>query len=113
MIFKETVTRLGVDPCIFYAIGVAEMIYREAGYNCIVTSLTDSHSGRPSSLHNRGLAVDFRTRHLPPEAKQKVAGSLKAVLDPKGYDIVLEIDHIHVEYDPHDGENWQKLEASS
>ena len=111
MLLKETVTRQGVQPQIFYAIGVAECVYREAGFACIVTSLTDSHEDRPASLHNKGLAVDFRTRHLTPEAKFKIAGSLKAILDPQGYDVVMEANHIHVEFDPKGKEHWIHMEA--
>lgn len=113
MMFKETVNRQGVQPCIYWAIGIAEMIYREAGFICVVTSMTDSHENRPNSLHHKGLAVDLRTRHLPAEIRQKVAGSLKAILDPLGFDVVLESDHIHMEYDPKGKETWLTLEAAS
>ncbi len=83
MILKESVTRQGVQPPIHYAMGVAEMVYREAGHICVVTSLTDSHADRPASLHNQGLAVDLRTRDLN-SAKQKIVSTLSLILGANG-----------------------------
>lgn len=93
----------GVDPAgaldpIRYAIAIAEQIYTRHGSALVVTSLTE---GRhiAGSLHPSGLAVDLRTRDLPPGAPRLAAAELAAALGGD-YDVILEADHIHVEYDP-------------
>jgi len=105
MILKEGVTRQGVKEPIYYAIGIAHVLYIREGHQCVVTSLTDSHADRPDSLHNQGLAVDLRIRDLPANSKQTIASSLSLILEPMGYDVVLEADHLHIEWDPKGKEN--------
>lgn len=112
MILKTSVTKQGVQPPIWYAIGVAEMVYRYQGLTLVITSLTDSHADRPASLHNKGLAVDFRIRHIPPELLRTTHGSLSNVLSPLGFDVILEANHIHVEFDPKSGEHWHRLDTA-
>lgn len=112
MTFKESATRQGVQPQIWVALGIAETIYRYNGLKMVVTSLTDSHADKPASLHNRGLAADIRTRNVPHDLLRTVHGSLTSVLDPMGFDVVLEADHLHIEYDPRQTENWIALEVS-
>ena len=109
-ILKSGVTQQGVRSPVFFACGVTEMIYRHRGYTCVITSLTDSHADRPKSLHNAGLAVDFRTKNVPRDLWPSLTDEISSVLNPMGFDVVLEADHIHVEYQPKTGENWQKLE---
>lgn len=109
MIFKTGVESVNVQPPIWYAVGVAEMIYRYQDLPLIITSLTDSHADRPQSLHNQGLAVDLRIKHIPIGLVQPVFNSIQSILNPMGFDIVLETDHIHIEYDPKPGEFWQKM----
>ena len=74
-----------------------EMVYKDIGAPCILTSGMDgTHS--EGSLHYRGLAWDFRiwnVKDVPDLVKR-----LKKALDPMYYDVVLEGDHIHLEYDP-------------
>jgi hypothetical protein len=48
------------------------------------------------SLHYRGFAVDLR---LPTDNKEEIRAELAASLGAE-YDVILEIDHIHIEYDP-------------
>lgn len=112
MTFKESVTKQNVQPPIWYALGIAEMVYRYNGMRLVVTSLTDSHEDRPQSLHNKGLAADLRTRNIPADLLRSVHGSLVSVLNPLGFDVVLEGNHIHIEFDPKPGEHWQKLETA-
>ena len=66
----------------------------------IITSTTDGKH-LPDSLHYKGLAVDLRTRDLSIEDKQLYFSALKFALR-KLCDVVLETDHIHVEYSPSD-----------
>lgn len=110
MILKAGVDVNNVQPPVWYAIGVAEVIYRNQGLKLTVTSLTDSHQSKPDSLHNKGLAVDLRTRNVPLGLISIIDHTLRGILDPMGFDVILEVDHIHIEYDPKPGEIWQKTE---
>lgn len=67
-------------------------------HGAIVTSATDRPHGR-GSLHYAGLALDFRTRHLPARKAGKIVAAMKTALS-RQYDVVLEKDHIHVEFQP-------------
>jgi hypothetical protein len=83
-------------------IPVCVNIFGMHGVEAIITSGTDgTHS--PNSLHYKGLALDWRTRHLEGGSTGAEAGIVRrqiaAALGPK-YDVVLEQTHIHVEYDP-------------
>jgi len=112
MTFKESVRKQGVQSPIWFALGVAEMVYRYNGFRLVVTSMMDSHENRPKSLHNKGLAVDIRTKTVPAEFLKKIHNNLHIVLNPMGFDVVLESDHIHIEFDPKPGESWQKVETA-
>jgi RHS repeat-associated protein len=63
--------------------------------------VTYAANGRhtPRSLHPSGNAIDLRTRDLTQEQIQQAAKDLQTVLGDD-YDVVIESDHIHVEYDP-------------
>lgn len=78
---------------------VVASVYHDHNYECVITSATEgSHS--IGSLHYSGEALDFRTNHIP----------LKVVLDQMvtdiklalggDFDVVLEQDHLHVEFQP-------------
>ena len=112
MTFKEGVTKANTQPPIYYAIGAAEVIYTSFGHRLVVTALTDGHEDRPLSLHNKGLAVDLRTRDIPADGLGPVFGSLTNLLNPLGFDVVLEKDHIHIEYDPKGGETWLRMDQA-
>lgn len=111
MKLKESVTKQDVKPPIWYACGIVEMIYRANNLQFVVTSMTDSHDDRPKSLHLKGLAVDIRTRDIPPGLLDQVFKSVQAVLNPKGFDVAPEGDHLHVEYDPKPNEDWMTRTA--
>lgn len=108
MKFKRGVDATDVRHYVWFALGMAEAISRNAGVGEItVTSLRDGkHS--PKSLHYKGLAADIRTRHMSLEERKDVFTQLRTWLDPLGFDTVLESDHIHTEYDPKPGEVFDK-----
>lgn len=108
---KKGVISEGVAPQIWYALGVADNVYRAAGYTLVVTSLKDGkHSAQ--SLHYRGLAADLRTRTIKTgDELRNIYARLKNILDFFGYDVVLEDDHIHVEYDFKKGDHFWLLEV--
>ena len=106
---KRGVVIAGVQPPIYFALCAATIAYmREACAPLIVTSLKDSHESRPKSLHNKGLAVDLRTKHVNAMKVAIIAQELHEQLDPLGFDVVMENDHIHIEYDPKQGEAFMQ-----
>ncbi len=109
MTLKNGVTRAGVQPQIWYAIGIMDVLYRMMGASNVVTSLTDSHGDKPKSLHNVGLAADLRTSNLSKDRWPELVSRVKQWLEPMGYDVVLESNHLHIEYDPLDDESWIKF----
>jgi hypothetical protein len=78
-----------------YALLVCEYIYNK---NSIELEVTWTMGGKHSvtSLHYKRRAFDF----LPPkENKDKIIREIKLFLG-KDFDIIDEINHIHIEYDP-------------
>ena len=67
------------------------------GRDAMITSARDGRH-MSSSLHFSGKAIDLRTRDMGGKEKL-VVEALKKKLG-KSFDIVLESDHIHLEYDP-------------
>lgn len=97
MKLKEGVSLKDVSWRMFYAACVAEEIYQRYGVECVITSANDGKHG-DKTLHHKGLALDLRTWNLKGR-EGEVTAELKAALGPD-YDVVLERDHIHCEYDP-------------
>ena len=91
----------GIQPQIVLAYCIANAIYHDkAGIPCVITSASDGKHG-PNSLHYKGLALDLRTSSLKPEQVQPIYLALQSALGPQ-FDVVLEEDHIHCEYDVRD-----------
>ena len=112
MLLKKTVKIDGLQPQMMVAIGwVAAAYIQFANQPVVLTSALDSHDDRPKSLHLKGLACDFRTRHITQEQAKHIVSFLRVWLDPLGFDTVLEYDHIHTEYDPKPGELLFRREA--
>ena len=63
----------------------------------LTSGIEGAHS--PSSLHYRGLAWDFRLP-IASVGTDKVIQALRMGLTAAYYDVLLEGDHIHIEYDP-------------
>jgi len=113
MNLKRGVKKEGVQPPMWFALGVAQKVYKQlAQKDLVVTSLADSHEKRPKSLHNQGLGADLRTRGLSAVVAASVAKQLGEDLDPLGFDVVLEPDHIHIEYDLKNGQAWLREGAA-
>lgn len=90
---------------IWYALGVAEgIIAGTSAPTMVVTSLVDGQH-KQGSLHYVGRAADIRTHDFTEPEKQRVFQALRLLLDKRGFDVVLESDHIHMEYDPKTGES--------
>lgn len=102
LILKQGVRLVGLTPQILVAVIVANEVYGEYRLECVITSGSDGKHG-VNSLHNKdGIcnAVDCRTRHILVETnKKEIRDKIKERLG-ENYDVVLEKDHIHIEYDP-------------
>jgi hypothetical protein len=100
---KKGVQLAGVQPVMWRIAVVLEDLYAKYKSDLVITSGTDGKHGK-NSLHPKGRALDFRTSNLPGGyqglAAQDVSQRLKVIVAGRGYDIVLEEDHLHVEYDP-------------
>ena len=96
---KPGVDLRGLTPQMAVAFSIAQNIFREkAGASCVITSGSDGTHG-PNSLHYKGKALDLRTNNLRPEQVHPVYATLKIALGAQ-FDVVLEEDHLHVEFDP-------------
>ena len=95
---KNSVDLRGLSPQMALAYTIACKCYGQ--YDCVITSANDSKHG-PNSLHYKGQALDLRTRHLNGQGLQSVYHKLKESLGEQ-FDVVLEADHIHIEFDVHE-----------
>jgi hypothetical protein len=101
MYLKPGVSARGIGNEILEAILVAHQAYIESGEQFTITALMDGvHMA--TSLHYKGQAADLRTRDLINTTPYKMAELIRARLS-HDYDVVVERDHIHVEYDPKTG----------
>lgn len=93
--------KLGVDisrlarPLRRKLVGIDEIFTRMTGREAVITSTYDG-THAPNSLHYANEAVDVR---LPSQSGDEVVACLREYLG-KEYDVIPEVDHIHVEYDP-------------
>lgn len=103
MVLKQGVNPMRLQPELLLALLVADGVWRGVGQELVVTSLNDSkHSN--GSLHYAGCAADLRTRYFTGDQVLLVADTLRDALgNCKDYDIVVEADHIHIEYQPKKG----------
>ena len=74
---------------------VVSAVFAEFGHEAIITSTYEGNHS-PRSLHYANDAFDVR---LPPDGVLRIAASLRERLGA-AFDVVVEMDHIHVEYDP-------------
>ena len=104
--FKRGVQAEKTAAQIWFALGIAYRIVRQvAGKDATVTSLQDGKHMK-GSRHAAGFAFDLRTKNLAAPQVAAVEKALKEELEPLGFDVVNEGDHIHIEYDPKAGEAW-------
>jgi predicted Rdx family selenoprotein len=100
MRFKAGVKLGNVSPQIVLAILVAQEVYSRFDYDFVVTSITEGVHGK-DSLHYSGNAVDLRTKNagIGLVQAEMIAKSIREQLTPD-FDVVVEPDHIHLEWDP-------------
>ena len=77
---------------------IDSIFYRNAGREAVITSTYgDNHS--PSSLHYQNKAIDLRSKGILPHVQQEILQQLEMHLGGD-YDVILEANHYHIEYDP-------------
>ena len=96
---NDSVEMSSVSPIILFAIMVARDVYYYYDTELVITSCNDgTHS--LMSLHYSGNAIDIRIKNLPDNITgQMVRDEIKERLN-MDFDVVLESDHIHIEYQP-------------
>lgn len=95
---EPNVQTFGMRTELLLAIVIAERIWSGYGVDLVLTSMCDGKHSE-TSLHNAGAAVDMRSRDLASDAKVEAVKQLKAALG-RDYDVILEVDHVHVEFQP-------------
>lgn len=95
---KVGVDLRGLKPQMAIAYTIASQVYAKQKALCVITSGTDGKHG-PNSLHYSGNALDLRTNMLTKEQQDLVLRDLVVALGGQ-FDVVLESDHLHVEFDP-------------
>lgn len=101
---NQNVRLKDLKPQMVVAMIVVENACRQLGRDCVVTSGNDSGHGS-GSLHYKGLALDFRTKHIPPAAKSEFVENVRVSLPDPDYDVIWEDagmpnEHLHIEFDP-------------
>jgi len=95
--FKDKdVDPLGVDPVTTLAIVALNDAFKRYRHDLTITKIGGAHG--PKSYHRFGMAFDFRTWGFPKASLNGIVGLFKQNMP--GWDIVIEKDHGHVEYDP-------------
>lgn len=90
---------LGNRPEMEYARRIVAGVWQKHGYQLTVTSGYDSTEHMQNSLHYQGLAEDYRTRDVAPSDLDAMISEVRARLG-SNYDVIKEVDHLHVEFDP-------------
>lgn len=95
----DTVNLYGLHPQMQIANCKLSVLFYQFGVdNMVLTSAIDGkHSTH--SLHKKGRACDYRIWYLDQKDYRRFVQRCKAVLGAE-YDVVMEEDHLHVEYDP-------------
>ena len=97
MKIKFGVNVVGLRPEIIMVLPVINDVIRWTGQEMVITSALDGvHDER--SLHKKGLAIDIRLPYRDPSKDTEVSFMIQSALGIN-YDVVKELDHIHIEYD--------------
>lgn len=99
--FKPGVIIQGLKPVMFPLIVYASNIHFKLfnSKKMVITSVLDGKHMK-FSRHYRGLAFDVRINDKSIDEIHLFYNALATDINLKDYDIVLEKDHIHIEYDP-------------
>lgn len=96
--FKPEVRIEMLTPAIAQMLCVASWWSLRARVDVRINSIDDGAPGRvPYSFHGDSLAIDFGTDDDKPATREQLAAFLAREL-PAGYDVILESDHVHVQF---------------
>lgn len=98
MLLKPGVRISGIRPELLLAVIAMDGIFSQRAKSMVITAVIDGSHSR-GSLHYAGMAFDVRTRDLPINEVDEVASLARAALGAD-FDVVVETDHLHVEYQP-------------
>jgi hypothetical protein len=102
MEFKGGVVLRRMDIILFAIMDVIDRVHKEVvGREAICTSAVDSNEHKAGSMHYVGRAYDLRTRDLTPAKAEELLKRLREVLGVSLWDVIMESDHIHVEFQPY------------
>lgn len=103
MKIKEGASLQGLNVKMRSALIAASRVWETYGQELVITSGTDgAHSA--GSLHYYGFAIDCRTRYFNDREVDDVGQTLHSIIGHLGYDIFVHKTHIHIEYDPKQGD---------
>lgn len=98
MKLKPSVKIMGISPELVVGLMAVQKVFDTFGIEMVITSVTDSkHSS--TSLHYSGNAADIRTRNIATRDLMAVRTHIANAL-PNDFDVILETDHIHLEFQP-------------
>jgi hypothetical protein len=98
MRLKKGVNPMGIRNELMIALIIASDVWKENDRGLVITSLNDSNHSK-TSLHYSGCAADLRSRYF--ENPEQIAVDLRNRLgNNPDYDVVVEKDHIHLEWQP-------------
>ncbi len=108
--FKSGVLAFGLQPEMLWAADRGVGVWSKHGiaYFTITSARGDKHGA--GSYHPLGLAIDVRTRGLSADTILTLVDDLRAALGTD-YDVVLESDHIHIEYQPKEAYTYLTVRA--
>lgn len=99
MHFKEGVDHSDMSEHITRHYETIDETFRErTGHDATITSARDGEH-MEGSRHDSGEAIDLRTRDMDRETAEQITRDLQQELG-RDYDVEIEKNHIHVEYDP-------------
>lgn len=96
---KSSARITGVRPETLFAMRVAEGVFEDRKLGLMTVTSCNDGKHSPGSKHYTGGAFDIRTRDIPQDQWQIVAGDIRERLGSE-YDVVVEKDHFHIELDP-------------
>ena len=95
--FKKGVRLRGLQPEMLTAIDILAEVFERNNLPLTLTSAREGNHGSHSH-HYKGLAVDIRVWDIA-DSVDAYASYMREALGPD-YEVVVESDHIHVEFDP-------------
>jgi phospholipase C len=98
MILKPGVKIANLKPQLLIAIIIADNVYSAHKQELVITSVDDSKHGS-TTLHGSGNAFDCRTSYFTKAEQMTVHSEIKNKCGDN-FDVILELDHIHIEHDP-------------